>query len=293
MTRPLRPPGPRGVSAGWSATADAAADDDPAPAAAPPRARTSPPRPSTRQPRRPAAAAEAPVGYGAPRTAQTGKPRVDWQAYDTHAYATAPEWILYRLWTTVPIDGRWYARAWEHLLAFLFGRRMMLLWVGISMRAAIARWTEHLADKDWRRLIHMMEIDPSVVFDTEKAAEAYEAARIAAECPRYNRKGNDRAYNPGAIHLTKRVKAQHLADWHHQAGRMAAGWALVAAVCAWMFWPDTMPADMGARAGLALDAVVAGIGAGAALLMFGRIMRLAIMGAQPTTAQRNRIRNRR
>lgn len=307
-------PAPAPAVSRWSVAnpVDDDLEDDPHPPAPAPRA-----RPATKNPR-PAAAAGQPVRpagtnrpraprpasggatsvIGAPRTAETGKPRVDWRTYDAQVYDSPPEWVLYRCWTRVPLDRRWYVRLLARVLIFLIGRRHGLLWIGISVRAGIARATEHLADKPWRRLIHVFEIDPDAgdagppgarYFTTEKAAEAYETARIKAERPMKNTRDNDRAYNPNATHLTKRIKAHHLADWHQQAGQLAIAWLAAAALCTWWLWPETMPAGFTARADAVFGALVAGVAAGACVLMFARILRLAIIGAQPTTAQRRRI----
>lgn len=286
MTTPPRRRAPA-VSAGWAAS-NPVDDDPPTPPAAARRKTTPAPRAPGRttmvhtDDRAPAARADL-----------TGKPRVDWAAYDAQIYDTAPEWVLYRCWTRVPLDRRWYVRVLARMLILITGRVHSLLWIGISMRAGIARATEHLADKGWRRLIHVFEIDPDAgdaglpgarYFTTERAAELYENARIAAECPRFNTAGNERAYNPGATHLTKRIKSRHLADWHRQAGLLAMAWLAAAAGCTWLLWPADVQGVTGA-----VSAVVTGIGAAAALLMFGRILRLAIKGAQPTSAQRARI----
>lgn len=252
-------------------------------------------RPSTRTPK---------VGLGAPRTAQTGKPRVDWAAYDAQIYAEAPQWVLYRAWTRLPCDGRWWIRWWQLLLVTLLGPWCRLLWIGISMRSAIARATEHLADKGWRRLIHVFEIDPDAgdagppgarYFTTERAARLYEDARIAAECPMKNDQGNERAYNPGAQHLTKRILPRHVADWRRQAATIALRWLLVSAVCTWLLWPAADPAVAGftATADRWLSGMVSGVAAGAVAMLVGRILLLAVAGAQPTTAQKARIAARR
>jgi hypothetical protein len=309
---------PSAVPAGWSARNPVDDDDATAPlvtfldqaataaAAAPaPRkaaaARTPADRPAGGRPAPRPAAATGPapsspptVGVGAPRTEQTGKPRVDWKAYDEQVYDTPPEWVLYRCWTRVPIDGRWWVRAWEHVLAFVLGRRHQLLWIGISVRAGIARATEHLADKNWRRLIHVFEIDPDVSFGTEREAELYEDARIAAECPRFNTRGNDRAYNPGAVHLTRRFHTRHRADQQHQAGQLALVWVVLASLFAWLLAPEAGPGETGflAAAGRFFTAVMYGIAAGAVAMTFWRIINLAVRGHQPTTMQKARIARR-
>jgi hypothetical protein len=268
----------------------------------PAQARPGPARPPTaRTP--PPAASSPPVGLGAPRTEQTGKPRVNWAAYDAQLYDGPPEWVLYRCWTRTPIDGRWWVRAWQHLLAFLLGRRCQLLWIGISMRSGIARATEHLADKHWRRKLLIFEIDPDAgdhgpagarYFTTERAAELYEEARIAAECPRYNQRGNERATNPGATHLTKRIQTRHRADWQQQAGMLALAWIAVSAGCAWLLWPAAVPDATGftAAASRAQTGITSGIAFGAVLMMSWRILRLAVRGAQPTTGQKAKIAKR-
>jgi hypothetical protein len=270
------PPAPRKAAAGRAAPARPAPPGRPAAATGP--APSSPPT----------------VGVGAPRTEQTGKPRVDWKAYDAQVYDTEPEWVLYRCWTRVPIDGRWWVRWGEHVLAFILGRRHQLLWIGISVRAGIARATEHLADKNWRRLIHVFEIDPDVSFATERDAELYEDARIAAECPRFNTRGNDRAYNPGAVHLTKRFHTRHRADQQHQAGQLALVWFVLTAVFAWLLHPEAAPGEAGflAAAGRAFTGIMYGVAAGAVAMNFWRIIRLAVRGHQPTTMQKARIAKR-
>lgn len=280
--RPARAVQPSTVPSGWSAANPV---DQPTPA---PSATTSRRPPAAR----PAASRPAapPVGLGAKRTAETGRPRVDWQAYDAQIYDGPPEWVLYRCWTRVVIDGRWWVRAWQHLVAFVLGRRHRLLWIGISMRAGIARATEHLADKGWRRMIHVFEIDPDVAFDSEAAAEAYENARIAAERPRFNKRGNDAAYNPGATHLTPRFHTRHRADWQQQASLLALAWVAVSAVFTWLLWPADAAGAAGAAG--AVRAVMAGVATAAVLMMFWRIIRLAVRGAQPTTGQKARIARR-
>lgn len=310
---PLRPAGrPAAAPSSWSASNPVDPDDDEPPtvpiAPAVPAARSSPtrvarpaarpanaPRTATTRPAStktttPAAAAPrpAPVGAGAPRTEQTGKPRVDWAEYDAQVYDGPPEWVLYRCWTRLVIDGRWWVRLWQHVLAFLLGRRHQLLWVGISMRSGIARATEHLADKSWRRLIHVFEIDPDVTFATERDAELYEDGRIAAECPRFNKKGNDRAYNPGATHLQKRFHTRHRADWQQQAGLLALAWVAVSCAMTWLLWPADADGFGGGFA-----AVLNGVATAAAAMMFWRIIRLAVRGAQPTTGQKARLARRR
>lgn len=286
------------VPAGWAA-ANPADDDEPAPeppitavtARATPRPRGGPrpadSRPPTASPSYPTVAPPA-----SPRRARpagpdlTGKPRVDWTAYDAQAaidHATDPVWVLYRAWTTVPVDGRWWVRAGEHVLAWLLGPRRRLLWIGISMRAGIARAAEHLADKHWRRQIHVFEVDQAVTFATEADAEAYEEQRIRAECPVYNTMHNDRAHNPGAVHRTKRIQAHHVADWRSQAAVLALTWVAVTAVCTWLLMPDH-PGF--AAAGRAIGAAVM---LAATLLQALRIAALFARGHRLTTAQRNRI----
>jgi hypothetical protein len=294
---------PMVVPAGWAA-ANPVDDGEPVtePVPAAPAARRRPPatgaaartaegRPATT---RPSSAPAPAVGVGAPRTDQTGKPRVDWKAYDAQVYDTAPEWVLYRCWTRVPIDGRWWARWWQHFAAFFIGYRYQLLWIGISVRAGIARATEHLADKSWRRMIHRWEIDPDVSFATEREAELYEDGRIAAECPRFNTRGNDRAYNPGAVHLTKRFHAQHRADQRQQAGQLALGWFALAALFTWLLYPDAAPGESGFIAGVGrlFTGIMYGVAGGAVAMTFWRIAALAIRGQQPTTAQKARLARR-
>lgn len=300
---PTARPAPQPAASRWSA-ANPVDDlvDEPDPPA--PRARTAPAPNRPRAPRPAPGGAPPTVGLGAARTDRTGKPRVDWPAYDAQIYDTEPEWVLYRAWTRLPVDGRWWARWWQHLLAYLLGPTCRLLWVGISMRAGIARATEHLADKSWRRLIHTFEIDPHAgdagppgarYFTTERAAELYEDGRIAAECPQFNTRGNDRAYNPAATHLTKRIQTRHRADWQQQAGALALVWLVVSLVFAVLLWPEVDPAATGFAgwADRVATGSATGIGAGAVAMMVWRIGRLAIVGAQPTTAQKARLARRR
>lgn len=301
------PTPPASAVSSWSALnpADDDLDDHPPPPPPAPKARrrkppAAPPATAsvpTAPPARPRLAPR-PAGPSVARTEQTGRPRVDWKAYDAQVYDAPPEWVLYRCWTRVPLDRRWYVRAIARVLILLTGRLHYLLWVGISMRAGIARATEHLADKPWRRLIHKFEIDPDAgdagppgarYFTTGAAAQAYETARIKAEHPKFNTRDNDRAYNPNATHLTKRIKAQHVADRQQQAGKLALGWLAVAAACTGLLWPDTMPADLSARMEVGFEAIMSGVAGAAAVMMAARIGRLAILGAQPTTARRNRI----
>jgi hypothetical protein len=298
---------PTAVPPGWSA-AHPVDDGDPATepfpvAAGPPgrqRAAAAAPtgRPVTTRPPQVKPAPAPSTGLGAPRTATTGTPRVDWAAYDAQVYDRPPEWVLYRCWTRVPIDGRWWVRWRERAIAFVLGRRHRLLWIGISMRAGIARATEHLADKEWRRLIHVFEIDPDAgdageagarYFTTEAAAELYEDGRIAAECPRFNRRGNDRAYNPGAVHLERRFHNRHRADQRHQAGQLALAWFALTVLFAFLLYPDAGEPGFTAAAGRFFTAVLHGVCAGAVAMTFGRIIRLAVRGEQPTTGQKARL----
>ena len=268
------------VPAGWAHQNPV--DDAPIPRLPNPPAPRSHPRPRT----------EAAPGTTVPHRHRrapddlTGKPRVDWTAYDDQAaqdYANDPVWVLYRCWTTVPVDGRWWVRAWQHLEDFLLGPQRRLLWVGISMRAMIARGVEHLADKHWRRQIHIIEVDQTITFGSKADAEAYEEERIRAECPVYNTDHNERALNPGAVHRTKRIKPHHVADWHAQAGLLALGWVALAALMTWVTLPDN-PGFIGT-----LQAVGGGFMLAAVILQAFRIGGLFLRGNQLTTAQRQRI----
>ncbi|GLY08192.1 hypothetical protein [Actinoplanes sp. NBRC 101535] len=240
--------------------------------------RTAPDQPTTPAPPRPD-----------PYRPPDGPPLPDGPIYTTDGpgrpMPEEPEhgYLLYRAWSRQPVDGRWWIRVWQHVLAFVLGGRCWLAYLGITSRAGIVRAAEHLATKHWRREIHIFEIDPHAVFPTKTEAETYEAQRIVAECPRYNKQWNERSRNPGAVHRTRRILPRHIADWRRQALLLTTRWILLTILLTWWCWDG--PGTTG-------HALATGTGLAAAVQLATRILHLAIRGEQPTSAQRRRIADR-
>lgn len=217
-----------------------------------------------------------------PAARPTRQPSGAW--YDTEQYSRVmpdePElgYELYRLWglaETVHTGARLqvlWSRARDAIAAWLFGPVYVLIYVGITSRASLVRWLEHIAQQPWHREISTCERDESVRFPTLAAAEEYEDWRIKVECPKHNRKGNERALNPGAVHLSKRILPRHVAMWRRAAALLLLCWLFLAAARVYL-------ASLAGGVSAALDAVPDALPDAAAVIVAAQVLRLLCNGA--------------
>ncbi|TDC25051.1 hypothetical protein E1211_31270, partial [Micromonospora sp. 15K316] len=128
-------------------------------------------------------------------------------------WAPPGEFRLYRAWGDLPPETGWRAR----LLGRLLGGWQYLLYIGVTERTAVARWAEHLDDKDWAPQVACWERDPRV-WASREAVEAAERAAIIAERPVHNVQHN----RPGVAR-----RRRHLPRHVVRARLRAAGWLLL------------------------------------------------------------------
>jgi hypothetical protein len=141
------------------------------------------------------------------------------------------EWRLYRAWGDLPPESAW----WLRLLARLFPWWQWLLYIGITERtderAAVARWAEHLKDKDWSPDIATWERDPRI-WRSEAAVREAERRAIKREHPFHNDLHN--RGNPNAVRVRVRPPRHVVRTWL-RTWPMLAAWAAIAYGLWWYF----------------------------------------------------------
>ena len=135
------------------------------------------------------------------------------------------EWSLYRAWGVLPRESGWWAR----IVAWLLGDWQVLLYVGITSRAAVARWAEHLDGKRWAGDIVCWERDRQV-FACEAAVRSAERDAIVRERPVHNIEHNGN--NPGRAVLRRRLP-RHVVARRRRWVRWVVVWLVVWLLLVW------------------------------------------------------------
>lgn len=140
-------------------------------------------------------------------------------------------WRLYRAWGDLPPEASLRLR----ILAWLFPWWQWLLYIGITEqtdeRVAVARWAEHLKEKDWSPDIATWERDRKV-YRSETAARKVERAAIKGERPIWNVVHNQN--NPRAVRVRRRLP-RHVTRGQLRTWPMLASWVAIAAGIYWVF----------------------------------------------------------
>ncbi len=173
-------------------------------------------------------------------------------------------------------------------------RRIVLGYVGETLRQPLVRLMEHITDQPWSDTIVGWELDPRV-FAGKDAVLAAEAAAIRAERPLYNVRGNefnaDRITPPVAIKQRRsRDARQGAVRWVHPNDRAGAvsnprpaprgtakrrrpgftgGWLVAAWVCAWLMLAAMAGRVAFAHAGTTRSAVIWSLVAPTLLCLYG------------------------
>ena len=135
------------------------------------------------------------------------------------------EWSLYRAWGVLPRESGWWAR----IVAWLLGDWQVLLYIGITSRAAVARWAEHLDGKRWAGDIVCWERDRQV-FACEAAVRSAERDAIVRERPVHNIEHNGN--NPGRAVLRRRLP-RHVVARRRRWVRWVVVWLVVWLLLVW------------------------------------------------------------
>ncbi|MBM0237139.1 hypothetical protein JNW88_08235 [Micromonospora sp. ATA32] len=164
------------------------------------------------------------------------------------SWAPPGEWRLYRAWGDLPRESGWRRR----FLAWLLGGWQQLLYIGITERAAVARWAEHCGTKRWAPDIACWERDPRV-WVSEADVLAAERAAIIRERPVHNVVHNGN--NPGAVRIRRHMPRHVVRARLRLAGGSCVWLALFSAV--WLLCGDVWHGWDGPR-NSAIAATVAG-----------------------------------
>jgi hypothetical protein len=159
------------------------------------------------------------------------------------SWAPEGEWRLYRAWGWLPPE----SGLWRRFLAWLLGGWQQLLYIGVTERTTIARWAEHMKDKDWAPQIACWERDETI-YRSEAEVLAAETAAIWAERPVHNiaKNGN----NPGAVHVRRRLH-RHVVARRIRVALWTLLWLAVAlGLGVWSASADTMSARDGLYVGV-------------------------------------------
>lgn len=161
------------------------------------------------------------------------------------------EWRIYRWWGDLPPEAGWRA----HLLDWLLGRRLRLLYLGETGRLPVVRALEHAYDKWWISDVRLLEVDRRV-WRSEDEVLAYEAEAIRRERPVHNVAHNGNT--PGRVR-TRRYLPRAVLATRIRAAAWVALW-LAGATSGWWWGVDSgLPAGSVLMAGVFTGTVAVGV----------------------------------